>query len=72
MVLIDEYYQKYEPKASQRLRESGGVSARRGLKEAPLCGREASLRISNEGSARIEKSRFREISSLITPERDYL
>jgi len=30
--IIDGYYQKYEPKASRRSRESGGVSARRGPK----------------------------------------
>ena len=31
-VHANEYYQKYEPKASER---NGGVSARRGLKEVP-------------------------------------
>jgi hypothetical protein len=34
------YYQKYEPKASRRSRESGGVSARRGPKEDPPKGRD--------------------------------
>jgi hypothetical protein len=38
-VQANGYYQKYEPKASRRSRESGGVPVRRGLKEAPLKGR---------------------------------
>jgi hypothetical protein len=60
----ERYYKKYEPKASRRSRISGGVSARRGLKEVPPKGRDEPPR--NASSRALMKISFSQLDKRIS------
>ena len=60
---VNGYYQKYEPKASRRSRESGGVSPRRGPKKVPPKGRDEPPR--NASSGALMKISFSQLDKMI-------